>query len=380
MKTNHFDVIVLGAGPAGATAAFELARAGVKTLLIEKQKLPRHKTCGGGLTHKVAAALAFDISSVVERTISSFVLTYKMQRPRLLHSPTPLVYMVRRSEFDNLLTTKAVDAGAGLFDETTVNGILPDDHGVSIETSRGRYDADFLIGADGALGMTARALGLMGDRVLLPAVEHEVEVSSDVADDWQGKMSLDLGTLRASYGWVFPKEDHFNVGVGGFGHRADFARELRGYDTEHLNRRVPERLRVRKTFGYVLPLRRKDAPIQQGRVLLIGDAAGLVEALTGEGIYYAVRSGQIAAQAITSNAHEQYQARVDDALMPDLLLARRYAALYRSQPGICYLSALHAPNIWTALCQGLRGETQIREARRRLGLLGMIAELLPSYA
>src|SRR5215216_5396925 len=245
MKTNHFDAIVLGAGPAGATAAFELARAGVKTLLIEKQKLPRHKTCGGGLTHKVAAALAFDISSVVERTISSFVLTYKMQRPRLLHSPTPLVYMVRRSQFDNLLTAKAVDAGAELFDETTVNGILPDDHGVHIGTSRGRYDADFLIGADGALGMTARAVGLMGDRVLLPAVEHEVEVSADVAADWQGKMSLDLGTLRASYGWVFPKEDHFNVGVGGFGHRADFARELRGYDTEHLNRRVPERLRVR---------------------------------------------------------------------------------------------------------------------------------------
>jgi flavin-dependent dehydrogenase len=86
MKANHFDVIVIGAGPGGATAAFELAQAGVKTLLIEKQKLPRHKTCGGGLTYKVTKALSFDISSVVERTITSFVLTYRMSHPQVVKS------------------------------------------------------------------------------------------------------------------------------------------------------------------------------------------------------------------------------------------------------------------------------------------------------
>jgi len=107
MRANHFDVIVIGAGPGGATAAFELAKAGVKTLLIEKQKLPRHKTCGGGLTYKVTKALSFDISSVVERTITSFVLTYKMSHPQVIKSPNPLVYIVGRSEFDNLLTNTA---------------------------------------------------------------------------------------------------------------------------------------------------------------------------------------------------------------------------------------------------------------------------------
>jgi flavin-dependent dehydrogenase len=120
MTTNHFDVIVIGAGPAGATAAFELAKAGVRTLLIEKQRLPRHKTCGGGLTHKVAKALAVDISPVVERTITSFILTYKMGQPRVIHSPEPLVYMVRRSEFDDLLTMTAANAGAQLMEDTKV--------------------------------------------------------------------------------------------------------------------------------------------------------------------------------------------------------------------------------------------------------------------
>lgn len=155
MKANHFDAIVIGAGPGGATAAFELAKAGVKTLLIEKQKLPRHKTCGGGLTYKVAKALPFDLSPVVERTITSFVLTYKMGHPQVVHSPNPLVYMVRRSEFDNLLTRKAVEAGTQLVDDTKVNNASVDDR-CTVSTSRGTYTSDFLIGADGATGITAR--------------------------------------------------------------------------------------------------------------------------------------------------------------------------------------------------------------------------------
>jgi len=155
MRVDHFDVIVIGAGPGGATAAFELAKAGIKTLPIEKQKLPRHKTCGGGLTYKVTKALTFDISSVVERTITNFVLTYRLSHPRVVKSPNPLVYMIRRSEFDNLLTNSAVNAGAQLMDETKVEDISADDL-FKVSTSQGMYTADFLIGADGATGITAR--------------------------------------------------------------------------------------------------------------------------------------------------------------------------------------------------------------------------------
>ena len=377
---SHFDAIVIGTGPAGANAAYDLARAGVRSLMIEQQKLPRHKTCGGGVTHKAAQAFSFDISPAVERTISTFVLTYKLGRTKLVHSTTPLVYMVRRSQFDHLLTTQAVNAGAQLFDETKVTNIELGETKINVTTSRGILTTDHIVGADGATGITARALGLMKDRVLLPAIEHEVEVEDDIAEYWQDKMSLDLGSLRASYGWLFPKEDHFNVGVGGFGHRSDFSHELKNYDLEHLNRRVPKHLRVRKTFGYILPLRKEHAPIQKGRAMLIGDAAGLVEALTGEGIYYAARSGQIAAQSIIDRSHEQYQTRVDAEIMPDLMSARRYAALYRWSPWMCYLLALYWSPAWRTMCQVLRGEYQFRNVNRRLGLLGMIEKFLPAYA
>jgi flavin-dependent dehydrogenase len=220
----------------------------------------------------------------------------------------------------------------------------------------------------------------MADRFLLPAVESEIEVSARTADDWRDKMSLDLGALRASYGWVFPKEDHLNVGVGGFGYHSDFGRYLKRYDREHLNRRVPGRVRVRKSFGYVLPLRRRNAPIQKGHALLIGDAAGLVEAFTGEGIYYAVRSAQIAAQAIASQVHEQYEARIDTELMPDLLTARRYAALYHHLPLCCYLAPIYSSLVWRTLCEVLRGEYQFRDIGQRLGWLRKFGTLIPAYA
>ena len=118
MSSTQFDVIVVGAGPGGASAAHDLAKAGARVLLLEKAKLPRHKTCGGGVTYKAAQALPFDISSVVERTINTVVFSYKLARPAELRSEQPLVYMVRRNQFDNFLTAHAVSAGARLMDET----------------------------------------------------------------------------------------------------------------------------------------------------------------------------------------------------------------------------------------------------------------------
>jgi geranylgeranyl reductase family protein len=404
MSQFHFDAIVVGAGPGGATAAYDLAKAGARTLLLDKQKLPRHKTCGGGVTHKVANILPFDLAPVIERTINTVVFSYKMAQPVELRSSQPLVYMVRRNTFDNFLTEHAVRAGATLMDETAVQSLDVSESSATVRTNHGMFTSSWLIGADGATGTVARALGLMQDRILMPAVEEEVEVGDEVSAYWHDKMGLDLGSLPASYGWVFPKGDHLNVGVGGIAHDASYGKRLKQYDLEHLAKRVPQKTRVRKNFGYVLPLRKfdngKGSPIHKGRALLIGDAAGLVEAFTGEGIYWAVRSGQLAAQTITgigdwrleigNSANLQspipnlqspataYENGVNAELMPDLISARRWAHLYLWLPRFCYALPKRWQPMWRAVCKIVRGERGYSHIRKKLGAFGFLENLLPA--
>jgi geranylgeranyl reductase family protein len=375
---GHWDAIVVGAGPSGASAAYALAKGGARTLILDKAKLPRYKTCGGGITHKAARALPFSIEPVVERNLSRIDFSWRLEKPTVLESPDPLVYMVQRSRFDHLLTKRAVDAGATLMDETNVKSVeLGEDGQARVETSRGLFTADYLVGADGATGRVARGLGLMADRWALAAIESEVVAEPEVMRHWSDKAGLDLGMLHASYGWVFPKGDHLSVGVGGVPLIEDYGSKLKEYDEAHTARRVPGEVRVIRRHGYLLPCRRPGAPVQRGRALLVGDAAGLVEAFTGEGIFWAIRSGQIAARSILKDGAEpRYTERLERALMPDLLSARRWLQVYVMLPRACYTLPKHIPTFWRAVCRIVRGERRYVHVRRMLGPLGLAEHFL----
>ncbi|HST04226.1 MAG TPA: geranylgeranyl reductase family protein [Chloroflexia bacterium] len=379
MVAQHYDALVVGAGPAGAVAAYELTRAGVRTLLIEKARLPRYKTCGGGITHKSVRALPFSIAPVTERTLYAADFSWRTEQPYVVKSEKPLVYMVQRSRFDNFLTEQAARAGAQVMDGTTLQSVDMSEHGVSIGSTQGTFSADYLVGADGATGKVARSLGLMPDRWALAALEAEVEVEPYVMDYWQDKMGLDMGELKASYGWVFPKGDHLSVGVGGLPILPDYGSLLKRYDDKHTANRVPGTAikKVLRKHGYLLPLRRPGAPVQKGRAVLVGDAAGLVEAFTGEGIFWAIRSGQIAARCIARGRPETYTAYLDKALMPDLLSARRWMRVYVNVPKACYLLPRQSSFFWGAVCRIVRGERRFRDIGRRLGPLGFVEKLLP---
>lgn len=376
--SDRFDAIVVGAGPSGASAAYELARAGLKTALVEKAKLPRYKTCGGGVTFKAARILPFSIESVTERTLYSVDFSWRTRDSYVVEYEKPLVYMVQRSRFDNLLVERAAEVGVTVMDGVMLKGVENGASGVVVDTSAGRISGDYLVGADGATGKVARALDLMQDRWALAAVESEVEVEPETMGYWHDKLGLDLGELKASYGWVFPKGDHLSVGVGGLAMLEDFGSRLKKYDEKHTANRTPGRAikRVIRSHGYLLPCRRPGSALQAGRALLVGDAAGLVEAFTGEGIYWAIRSGQIAARCIARGQAAKYTEQLDAALMPDLMSARRWWRVYVNMPRVCYSLPRRLPFFWNAVCRIVRGERRFRDIRRALGPAGAVERVM----
>ncbi len=389
MSAVRYDAIVVGTGPAGAVAAEALGRAGRRVLLLERERLPRPKTCGGGVTAKVGLALGVDLAPVAERTIASVELHWKLERMRTMPDGPPLVYMTQRSRFDAWLTERALATGSvELKDGVQVKSVQTDAGGVIVRSASDAWQADYLIGADGAAGFVARALGLMQERHLLPAIEQDIAVDTATLESWQTRMALDIGSLHGSYGWVFPKGDHLNVGVGCFSTRAHSARQLKDYGRRHFDHHFahlrPEARRIVRSVGFVLPLRPPGAPIQRERALLAGDAAGLVEAFTGEGIYWAVRSGQIAAQAIV--AHQQrgavgtldYERTIDAELMPALIDARRWAHIYLWWPRACWELPTRSPRFWSVVAKIVRGERDYTDVRRRLGWFGRAADWLPA--
>jgi geranylgeranyl reductase family protein len=375
---GRYDVVVVGAGPGGATAAYWLARSGARTLLLEKKSLPRYKTCGGGVTYKAARLLPFSIEGVVERTLTAAELSYRTTSPALVRWGEPLVYMVQRSRFDHLLVEQAASVGAEVRDGVSVSRVEVTGDSAAVWAGGERIEASYVVGADGATGRVARSLGLMAERSALAALESEVEVEPGAMHHWADRMGLDLGEVPAGYGWVFPKGDHLSVGVGGLPIVEDYGRLLHEYDRKHTVNRVPGRAirRVIRSHGYLLPVRRPGTPLQTGRGLLVGDAAGLVEAFTGEGIYWAIRSARIAARAILDGQHDDYTRRLDATLMPDLMAARRWMRVYVAAPWVCYALPAHLPQFWGAVTRIVRGERRYRDVRRMLGPFGAVEPLL----
>ncbi len=151
-----YDVIVVGAGPAGSTTAYELARRGVRVGLFEKQRLPRTKPCGGCLSLKIDRILAPDFHRLIERTIYGVRFTCERLRPIYRRSDDPVAYMVMRDRFDAFLAARAQETGAMLHEGEAVRAVREQEDGVEVETALGAYQARFVVGADGATGIVAR--------------------------------------------------------------------------------------------------------------------------------------------------------------------------------------------------------------------------------
>jgi geranylgeranyl reductase family protein len=308
---QRYDVVVVGAGPAGSATALRLARAGAKVILVDRERFPRDKPCGGGLTGRALRHAPCAVDPVVEHVVDRFRIRLRYGLSFTRRHATPLVLMTQRRRLDLHIVEQALAAGADFRDGVRVTEIRDEGSGIVASLDGRPVRADTLVGADGANGIVARAAGLTSGIVNGVALEANVPYEALDREDIENTAIIELGVVPGGYGWVFPKGDHANVGVGGWGREGPRLRE-------HLARLTqqhgidPAALRDRQ--GHRLPMRRPGAEPARGRVLLVGDAAGLVDPLSGDGIYEAFVSAELAADAILEDDHESYAPRLAAAL------------------------------------------------------------------
>lgn len=213
-KHKSHDVIIVGAGPAGALLGYLLARQQFQVLIIEKKKFPRYKPCGGGLTRRALALLPFDISQIVEDTATNARVSRSGEILFEKAYPDPIIAMVMRDKFDALLIDQALQAGAAFMDETVFQDASRAGGIIRVNTTKATFETRVLVGADGVNSRVARICGHRVHSRKMTALEGEVYLSNpDILKTFRGSADFDFGVIPAGYGWIFPKGDHLSAGV-----------------------------------------------------------------------------------------------------------------------------------------------------------------------
>jgi geranylgeranyl reductase family protein len=351
---ERVDVLVVGAGPAGSATALHLARGGARVLLADRARFPRDKPCGGGVTGRALKHAPCSIEPVVEDAVRTFELRLAYGRRFERRSAEPLVLMTQRRRLDAHLAEQAAAAGARFADGTRVDEITADNGRVTARVGSTRVSASVVVGADGANGVVARAAGIGADIVRGVALEGNVDWRHVDERRYRGRALFDVGVVPGGYGWIFPKRDHANVGVGGWGTEGPRLRRHLGRLAASYGLPLTSLTDVK---GHRLPTRRPGGRVSAGRILLVGDAAGLVDPLSGDGIYEAFVSARLAADAILSGDLAGYQQALEAALDRHLHASWVAKQALDRHPALCFWIA-RIPSVFDVVARLLRGELQ----------------------
>jgi len=350
-------VAVVGAGPAGLAAASAAAARGARTIVLERAEHPRYKTCGGGLIGASSKAAGSLIAIPARDEIRAATVTLRGGQEFTRSEREPVLAMVMREEFDAALLKRAADDGAVIRQRAQARAIDQGDGGATVRLADGsKVTAKAIIGADGSSGVTARHVGAEFAQVDL-GLEVEIAVPEPVRRQWAGRVLLDWGGIPASYGWVFPKGDRLTVGV--------IAARGQGDATKTYLREFTDRLGLSgygtvQDSGHLTRCRTDDSPLRKGRVVVTGDAAGLLDPWTREGISFALRSGALAGEFAAEGDLDGYVAAVNATLVPDMRAGRTLLTAFTRHAG-AFHRALGTTKGWRAFVKMCRGEMTMSE-------------------
>lgn len=296
IKKTMYDLVIIGGGPSGSAAGRLAGNTGLRTLLIEKENFPRYKPCGGALSEQAMSYIDFDIPQhIYERNVfgarvhfgNNFVEKLKEYR---------IATLVTRSVFDDYLLGKAKETGIEVRMGEKVLSFKEDTEYIEVYTDKGAYKASFVILAEGAQGnLKNRIRKKDGKNEYGICIVTEIEEENEKIDKYIcNSIDIYFGMVKRGYGWIFPHEKYFSVGIGGLARDFINPREamidflnLHGFTGKY------------KLKTHLVPVGGIERRTLSSRVVLSGDAAGFVDSFYGEGIAYAIRSGQIAAEVIS---------------------------------------------------------------------------------
>lgn len=378
--SEQFDLIVVGAGPSGSTAAREAAAAGAKVLVLDRATFPRYKACGGGIPLRTERLLPFPIDSVVEDSVHLLDVAYRGKHRFVKDSHQPFAHMVMRERFDNLLLERARDAGAEFRPGSTIREASQSRDAVRVSTADGfTAEGRFIVCADGAHSPVGKMLGLGADIPELPAWEIEVAAPPDVRQRFQSRSLIELGYKPWGYAWVFPKADVLSIGIV---IPPQLGSNMKKLVQLYLRRLGLEGAPIEIARGHKIRLRAGTERLSSGRALLAGDAAGLADAFTEEGIFYAIQSGRIAARNVLrglsgSGDLVRYDADIDAEIQVELDAAKSIAYMFygmlKRAPRPWMFASAHTNFLWNAFFAVQRGESTYAREVARIPVLPRIA-------
>ncbi|HJO91769.1 MAG TPA: geranylgeranyl reductase family protein [Victivallales bacterium] len=335
-----YDLIIIGAGPSGSSAARRAGKLGLNTLVIEKEKFPRYKPCGGAISERAKSYLDFKLpDKVFNRNILGTKIYYKDNIIEK-YKDHCLASLTTRSVFDNYLLDEALKTGITVKQEEKVINYIEKSERIEVITDKDKYISKYLIIAEGAVGnlkYKVRKRDKKNEYGICVVTEIE-DSNKNINKYIKDAIEIHFGIANLGYGWVFPHDNFFSVGIGGI-----------AKDIKHPKKILSEFLSQRnfkgnyKFNGHLIPAGGIKRTLISSKVILVGDAGGFIDTFTGEGIAYAIKSGQIASDIISDilktnnkNKLNNYYSIINSEFGSNLHYSLILSRIMHAVPGVCF--------------------------------------------